>query len=406
MRVLFIAAQLSGPPIRGDQVRARQLLRGLSSRHSVTVLNIEHARADRNAPPPLPAPAIECERLITVALWRSGMACRALAALLRPGSRIPLQAALYDSPTLKRTIRALVAESQFDVAHVQLARLGPLLSALDGVPVVVDMIDALSQNMRSRAAVDRPPLRWIAAIEAKRLAAYERKLCRHAAAAIVCSANDRNAIGKLRNLHVVSNGVELPPYDEYAPDSSAPRLIFTGNLGYFPNVDAASWFIERVLPDLRREAPQISLDLVGARPARRLSILAARTPGVTLVGPVDDMHPYLQRATIAVAPMRAGSGQQTKVLEAMAAGKPVVATPSAVAGLDVVDGEHLLVASSEDEMRDAILRLLRQWPLRIRLASAARSHVEERYPWGAAVDATEAIWDAARVHGDGRQKRR
>ena len=145
---------------------------------------------------------------------------------------------------------------------------------------------------------------------------------------------------------------------------------------------------------MRAAVPEAELRLVGARPARGVRALS-RLPGVSLGTAVPDMAPELRAATVAIVPLRAGSGVQNKVLEAMAVGTPVVATPRAAAGLDVRAGEHLLVAEDAAGLAAAARILLRD-PARARtLARAARTLVEERYRWEDSAAAVEQAWRAA-----------
>ncbi len=149
-----------------------------------------------------------------------------------------------------------------------------------------------------------------------------------------------------------------------------------------------------MMPQLLQQVPDAHLQLVGARPAARLRRVASRSPGVELVGPVESMHPFLARAAIAVVPLRSGSGQQLKMLEAMATGTPVVATSQSSAGLRVKDGEHLLVADGAEEMTAAIVRLLGDPALRTRLATQARELVEREHSWEQSAHELERLWIA------------
>ena len=389
MRVLFATNRCPGALTRGDQLRAFQHLRHLSARHAITLLCFDaEAPADT-----LAALRACCERVIVVPRNRVGMGLRALAAL--PGGR-PLQVAMHDAVPAVLDLPALLATSNFDLAHLQLVRLGGLVPHLASLPVVIDMVDALSLNMTRRAALDRGPLRRVARLEASRLARYERALCSQVAAATVCAAADRTAIGDFANLHLVGNGVDLQRFPFARPDArvDAPNseIVFIGNLGYFPNIDAATWFANAVFPRVRALHPHAKLRLVGARPAPALRQLASSREGVELVGEVPDVLPHLQRAAVAVVPLRAGSGQQLKLLEAMAAGTPVIATAQSAVGLDAVDGEHLLIADDAATMADAVLRLLHDPVLARRLALAARTLVEQRWSWERSALDLEQVW--------------
>lgn len=388
MRVLFATNRCPGALTRGDQLRAFQHIRHLASRHAITLLCFDpDASGDA-----LAVLRACCERVIVAPRNRLGMGLRALAAL--PGGR-PLQVAMHDAVPSAANLAGLLATSRFHLAHLQLVRLGGLVPRLAPLPVVVDLVDALSLNMARRAAFDRGPLRLVACMEAARLANYERALCSQVAAATVCAAADRAAIGDAGNLHLVGNGVDLRRFPFLQPDASNSDIVFVGNLGYFPNVDAATWFANAVFPRVRAGHPQACLRLVGARPAPALRQLASMQAGVELVGEVPDVLPHLQRAAVAVVPLRAGSGQQLKLLEAMAAGTPVVATSQSAIGLDAVDGEHLLIADDATTMAEAVLRLLRDPALARRLALAARARVEERWSWERSALDLERVWMAA-----------
>jgi hypothetical protein len=386
MRVLFVTNRFPGLAMRGDQQRALQQLRHLGRRHAITLLSFEAAQDDD---PVAREVASLCERVVV--RTESALVRMARGTLGLFGSR-PLQSAMYDSPARRRVVDELLAATPFDLVHVQLARLGGLVEHLEARRCVIDLVDALSLNMARRAEFDRTPLRWLASFEASRMARYERALCTRATRVSICSPMDRTAIGDFANLRRVDNGVDLA---EFPFDASARRredIVFVGNLGYFPNIDAVQWFATEVLPTLREHRPALRLRLVGARPAVAIRNLAQRIPGIELVGPVPDVCAYLHRAAIAIAPLRAGSGQQLKVIEAMAAGTPVVATTTAAAGLDAIDGTHWRVAPDATTMAHAILELLREPSQGQTMARAARAFVEQRHTWRASAEALEQLW--------------
>ncbi|MEO8459298.1 MAG: glycosyltransferase [Dokdonella sp.] len=387
MRVLFITSRFPGDLRRGDQLRAYHQLRCLSARHAITLLAFDHVGSDPALVRELEAC---CERVIMVDRKPAHMLVRLLGAL---GGSTPLQAAMYASPTLHAELTRLLESSRFDLVHLQMARLGALLPHLRQLPCVLDLIDALSLNMARRAEFDHGPMRYLARIEASRLPAYERMLCAQVRYAAVSAAPDQKAIGSvISNLRLVSNGVDLDLFPFAPHPRHGADIVFVGNLGYFPNVDAATWFAHEVMPLLLARSAHATLSLVGARPPVSLRRLAARAPHVQMVGPVAQVHPYLARAAVAVAPMRAGSGQQIKIFEAMAAGTPVVATSLAAAGLEVEHGRHLLVADGAEAFAAAVVRLLDDPDLAATLAKNARALVKQRYTWACSNEALEKLW--------------
>jgi glycosyltransferase involved in cell wall biosynthesis len=295
---------------------------------------------------------------------------------------------------MQRTLRDVLRERAYDVAHVQLARMTPHLDEIIDVPRVIDLVDALSLNMRRRFDRESGPMRWAAYLEWLRLRRHERSICDVVDRATVVSSIDRLAIGPYENLVVNSNGVDLRTFPFARQARDAASVVFSGNLGYFPNVGAAAWFAERVWPLVRRAVPEATFRMVGARPHRRLVRLAEGEPSISLAPDVESIHDHLARGQVAVAPMQSGSGQILKVLEAMATGDPVVSTTMGLSGIDARDGEHVLVADTPETFADRVVRLLRDPAAGDRLAQAARRLVEERYTWERSVAELEGIYAA------------
>jgi len=390
VKVCFLVTRLPVPPWRGDQVRAYHHLRLLAARHAITCVVLP-----LRPPPPADVAALAALG-VAVEIVSVGLAGAPLAlARVFAGDARPLQTLLFARRRAVARVAALTAAGDFDVVHAQLVRTLPYLPAGGRPPAVVDLIDALSTSTARRAAAAPGPLRALLAWEARRLAACEAALVRRGTPCLVVAESERAALGP-GDVRVVPNGVDGDAFAFRDDGRAAGRLVFGGNLGYFPNVDAAIWLAREIFPRVRGAEPSAELRLVGARPARAVRALAG-APGVSLAAAVPAMAPELAAAAVAVIPLRAGAGLQNKVLEAMAVGTPVVATPRATAGLDVRPGEHLLVADDADGLARAAVALLRD-PWRARaLARAARAFVERRYRWEDSAAGVEAAWEAARA---------
>ena len=232
MRVLFVTTRFPAPFPHGDQARAYAQIAHLSPRHAITLLTL----ADAVDPEHRRVVESRCERVVVV---RDGWPRRALRALRALPGDVPLQVAMHASPALADAARALAAAQRCDLAHLQLVRLGELAEALAPLPCVVDFVDALSVNMARRATLDRSLAAPLAALEARRLAAYERALVARVAGAALASAPDRDAIGGA--LGCVDNGVEPERFPFVAGGERAPEVVFVGHLGYFPNVGRRVW---------------------------------------------------------------------------------------------------------------------------------------------------------------------
>lgn len=180
----------------------------------------------------------------------------------------------------------------------------------------------------------------------------------------------------LRRVDVVPNAVHLPP--STTPIPAGAGMLFVGNLTYPPNVEAATTLVDEVLPRVRERRPDATADLVGPAIPGTLERLR-REPGVRLAGFVPDLAPWYASATVVVAPLRHGGGTRIKVLEAFAYRRPVVTTSVGVAGLDVVDGEHVLVGETADELAGAVLALLDDPGRAAALAERAWQLLAHRY---------------------------
>ena len=375
-RILITASRYPWPPHRGDQARALQVAELLAAEHEVTLLVPEAAAGQ------VPPPAADLPYRLSTYPRRPRIG--AGAGLARAAlERLPLQTGLFWNPALGRALRRLAPDR--DLVILQLIRLAPHLPDLAGVPVLVDLVDSLALSTGKRAELDRLPARPLLRLESRWLARWERRLVGEAAGAMVVSRRDRDAIAHglpaevARRLHVVPlavpTAVEPPP----TPRAEAPPVLaITGNLGYFPTREGLGWFLDEVWPELRRSRPDLRLIAAGARPGHHLrrALLAA---GAEIDEAPADLRPVLASATVALAPMRGGAGQPMKVVEAWAAGVPVVATSWASAGTTAKPGEDLLVADDPEGWRRAILDLVGDRSLRERIAASARERLLADY---------------------------
>jgi glycosyltransferase involved in cell wall biosynthesis len=195
---------------------------------------------------------------------------------------------------------------------------------------------------------------------------------------VVCATSPREAAAmasryELRNVRTVPNGVRLPL--PVAPPPNQQRLLFVGNLTYAPNLEAAKVLVSEILPRVRARHPQATLDLVGPH----AGALGDAPAGVRIAGRVADLRPWYEGADAVVAPLWHGGGTRIKVLEALAYGRPVVATPLAVSGIDVRSSRDVLLADSPPALADAVSRLLDDPELGARLCEHAGQMVRERY---------------------------
>lgn len=385
MKIAFVAPRFPFPPLQGDRLRAYQFLLRLQREHTVTLIT--------PAVPGHTADAVVervCTRWVPVTQSRWNTIGQLIQAI---SGRLPMQTLLFCTPSFKQQVAQVLEHESFDLVHIHTARVAPA-AAQAPAAMVIDFIDALSLNMQRRASREQGPLRWLLQLEARRMAAYEQQLLGLFDQQVISSPLDRAVIGNSPRLHVVPNGVALDQFVFYQGQREPQTIIFSGRMGYFPNADAARFFATMVLPLIRRRLPDARFRIVGADPPKNIRALAA-LPGVEVTGYVQQIEVALQQATIAVAPLRAGSGMQLKVLEAMASGLPLVATHSVVEPLKARAGEHILVADEPEAIAEACVRLLCDPVLRATMAHNARRLVEEHYTWERAAATLEGIYQLA-----------
>ena len=374
--VLIVTPQVPYPPDTADRARVFHLVR-LVGRHANPHLI---SLADPEVSPQTAAALNgECSRFDAIpvggaALLR-GVRSWALGGSLSEGS--------FRSAQLATTIQQWAASTRFaagiactsSVAHYL------RLPGLESATKVVDLMDLDSQKWADAAAT-WPPKSWACLLESRRLRRLERSICAWADAVVLTSVSEAVTLRELaqaNNIHVVPSGIDTSYYAPSSPGAET-GCLFVGSLNYMPNVDGIGWFARAVWPNVRQHWPDVRLTIVGRKPnaaAREL----ADIPGVDVIDQPGDVRPYFDRAAVIVVPLRVARGLQSKVLEAMAVGKPVVASPEALAGFGNRPDLPARPASEAGEWVETVHWLLGDQDARHKLGHMGRNFVERFHNW-------------------------
>jgi glycosyltransferase involved in cell wall biosynthesis len=365
----------------GTATVASRFVEYFASRHSLQVLTFCHGPRDRDLLRDLQGRGARVRALPFPgrSFWRRQQ--KRLSSFF--GAR-PFMAALFDAGSMRRELAKLLREETFDLVQFDTTQMGSYVDLLDdwaGTRVLLE-IDVSMKPLRRRyqleGNVPRRLLRWLSW---KRMLHYEPALCRRFDRVYAVSQEDCDLLA--------SAGVPLPALFRYGVDPDlfeVPRggragteLLFFGSFMHPPNVDAARWFTRSILPRVRAQVPEARLTIAGGAEAAVSDL--AREPGVTLRGFVPDVKSCLAAADVGVVPLRWGGGVKLKTLEMMASGLPIVSTPVGAEGIRAGDGEHLLLAVTEDEFASRTVALLRDAERGRRIGASARQLMSREHRW-------------------------
>lgn len=379
MRILLLSPRPCWPTVSGAKLRDYHLIRALGERAEVT--HFHYGAATPEAPFPAGVRAFASPQPARYT------AAKILRSLL--GNR-PLPVLNYYSPELDAALARLLAAEHFDAAHLESIHLTGFLPTLQraGLPVTLDWHNIESEAMRRYAQDASGPRRWFAGYTARALERAETAALATLAGHFVCSERERAILAARApqaHIAVIENGVDCAAFSPPAAGAERARLLFAGSMDYHANVSAAVEFARACWPLIRQQHPDLRLTLAGSNPAPAVRALAA-LPGVEVTGTVEDIKPYYHQALAAIVPLRTGGGTRLKILEAMAAGTPVVSTALGAEGLAAQAGAHYLLADTPQEWAAQLAALAPTpagpSPRWLELSAAGQALARARYDWG------------------------
>lgn len=375
--ILMLAGRVPYPLDDGWKLRTFHLLRALASGGRPVDLIAFGIPGHSCCPEILQA---LCRDVVVVPREKAYAVSDLLRGLVLP---TPFSVLNYRDAEYAQAVSRLAGRNAYDLVLVEdivMAQYAPLA---EGARRFLDMHNVESDLMaRFAANCENTFKRVYASVTARKLGRYERHAAQGFDAVFVCSAEDRALLernGTRVPVHVVPNGVDCALHERNGQDRERASLVFVGSMDYHANISGVEYFHAQVLPLLRERHPDLVVYVVGKNPPARIRAMA--DTGFVVTGAVDDVRPYLHRAAVSIVPLLVGGGTRLKILEAMAAGVPVVSTSLGAEGIGAVHGRDILIGDTARSFADAVSLLLDDPAEGERLALSGREFVRQRFDW-------------------------
>jgi len=384
LKILIVTTRVPYPPFKGDKLKIYNIVKHLSNRNEVKVLCLNRNRSELKYLDGIRSLGAEIEA-IHHPIWLSIV--NAMAGIF---SNKPIQVLLYKSKRLASRLAEIVRNDPPDVVYFHFIRSAQYIGSVpwNKTVRVLDFTDAVSLYLSRFVKTERNPFkRFVVRMEKNRIAKYE-PIARSFDTCFICSPVDRDYLlnrGIKSDFRILPNGVdvEMFKYSENSFDEN--RIIFTGNMPYFPNEDAAVYMAKTIFPRVLEAVPSAKLYLVGGNPARKVKKLAS--DNIVVTGFVENIAAEYQKSGVAVAPMRFGAGTLNKVIEPVVLGIPVIATSIAVHGLPHEVQKVVRVADDPDKFAAAIVDILKN--RKTTISSNELEKIRTALSWETIVEAFE-----------------
>ena len=380
MNILFLSITVPFPPNDGGRIRIFNLLKQISSKNQISLLALETTPTDTEGIAHLRDLGIDAHLVQgapNLPPLRPNTAVRAFI------KRQPITVARYYFPAFKQKLHSLLANSDFDLIDHEYLHTAPYRVKTD-LPALLTAHNVDSHIWyRLCQQTDNPVRKFLFWTQKRLFDRYERRILPNFDAIACTSETDRAILENICpnvTIEVIPNGVDLELYQPNHALEEEAALVFTGSMDWYPNEDAVIYFADEILPLIQARQADAKFYIVGQHPTNRVRELAER-PGIIVTGRVEDAKPYIARATVYVVPLRIGSGTRLKILEALAMEKAVVSTTVGEEGLNLIDGEEIIISDEPTRFADAVVQLIGNKQMRRQLGEKGWKHVEADYDW-------------------------
>lgn len=386
MKYLIHVSQLLYPPDTGGKIRSSNLFERLAKQHDITIVCF---RRPCESDGQLEKMRRCCNRLVTIdrpmtQRYTPRFYCELATNLF---SRYPYMMRRHFDRRVAESVNQLLREDHFDVLLCDFLQPSQNLIPVPVFPKILfehNVESVILKRYYEQAA--NPVTKAYFYLQWRKLFRSEKRMAETYDHCIMVSESDCRVMNELygvENTSAIPTGVDVEYFSSAGAEDNGNHLVFTGSMDWLPNEDAMIFFAEQVLPRVRREL-DVKFWIVGRNPTPAVQRLAEANACIEVTGTVDDVRPFIDRASVYVVPLRVGGGTRIKIFEAMAMGKAVVSTSVGAEGLPVSDGENIILADDPEQFARKTVELMKNTEARRRLGDAGRGLVTENYTWDAA----------------------
>lgn len=381
MKLLFLTSRFPYPLEKGDKLRSYFLLKELAEYHDIILVSLNEQKVRREH-------ISELEKIVskvyTFPLSRFSRYYHSALALFQ---NRPIQAGYFYNCRVKRKIHSIISNESPDHIFCQLLRTALYVKGLNQ-PKTIDYQDVFSFGVKRRIPKSSFPLNLVLGIEYKKLQKFEQEIFSWFDHHVIITETDQQLmpVREKDKIHVISNGVDFEYFDRQKYSFAEKRydLLFTGNMGYPPNVDCAQFIARHLLPQLIPFFPDLKIAFAGANP--HPSLIRMQNKHIHLTGWVEDMREYYASSRVFIAPMQIGTGLQNKLLEAMAMGLPCVTSELANAALGAEHGKQIMVGNTVPELTEYVKQMLTNSDFADEIAVNGHNFVKQTFSWSGQVE--------------------
>lgn len=374
MKIFVILSRVPYPLEKGDKLRAFNQIRELSKNNKIFLFALNDIELDKNAIQELKK---YCEDISILKLTKLNIIFNLIRTLF---DGKPFQVGYFFSSKARKKIDALIKQHQPDHIYCQLIRTAEYAKPYPHIPHTLDFMDVFSKGMERRRSTSAFYMKPILGIEYNRLLKYENKIFDFFDHKTIISDQDKSLIPHPRKneIVVVPNGVDTG-YFRPMDMKKEYDLLFNGNMNYPPNVESVQYLVNKILPEVWKQLPDVRLLISGANP--NYKVMELKSDKVVISGWMNDIRENFAKSKILVAPMQISIGLQNKLLEAMAMKIPCVTSTLANNALRAQPGEQILVADKPDQYAQCIVQLLTDEAQLNRIAENGYQYVMNHFNW-------------------------